>query len=192
MADDARLEVEEGQEVVRHTIVGGRPRARMKRKISIPIGIEKVLVRAAGDEGFRSALFTDREKALGSAGYKLLDSERSILKSVPDLALASMIDSIDLKAHTKRRFARGVTKVAFATAAMTAMVTAGEACTGAEPDMPQEDTLTIDVEEPMADTGVLPDLYEPPEEAVDTTTIEIEDTMTSRGMIPDIPEKPGD
>ena len=91
MADDARFEVEEGQEVVRRTIVGGRPRARMKRKVSIPIGIEKVLVRAAGDEAFRSALFEDREQALGSSGYTLLDSERGILRSVPDTALARPI-----------------------------------------------------------------------------------------------------
>ena len=170
MADDGRFEIEEGREIVGRTIVGGRPRARLKRKVSIPIGIEKVLVRAAGDEAFHRALFADREQALSNAGYDLLGSERSILRSVPDAALASMVANIDLKAHTKRRFARGVAKVAFATAAMTAMVTAGAACTGAEPDEPSQDAA---------------------EETVDAASIEVEETMTSRGILPDIPPTPG-
>ncbi len=205
MADDSRFEVEEGKEVVRRTIVGGRPRARMKRKVSIPIGIEKVLVRAAGDASFRSALFADRKAAVSGAGYKLLDSEHDILRSVPDPALAQMIESIDLKAHTRRRFARGVAKVAFATAAMTAAVTAGTACTGAEPDEPPPDAIedtvdsaVIDVEEMGADKGILPDMFFEPSadeddtgQSADTATIELEDTMTSRGVLPDIPETPG-
>ena len=61
MADDSKIEIEEGREVVRRTIVGGRPRARKNRRVIVPIGIEKVLCRAAADNRFKATLFQDRE-----------------------------------------------------------------------------------------------------------------------------------
>jgi hypothetical protein len=120
MSDD-RFEITEGREVVRHTIVGGRPMARRKKTLKIPIGIEKVLARAAGDDGFRKALLADRKGALEAAGYLMIDSELELLTGIPDALLNGMIRRIDLKEHGKRKFLRGVTAAVFSAAALTAL-----------------------------------------------------------------------
>jgi hypothetical protein len=164
-----RFDVEEGQEVVRNTIVGGRPRARRKRRITIPIGLEKVLARAAGDPAFRRRLFEDRHAALAHLGWELVPSEAIILGSVPDGVLATLIDRIDLKQHARRRFLKGIATAAFATAAMTS----GVACThegdvatkGIAPDDVQADVLSpadvLDVEETAGSRGILPEVDVP-------------------------------
>jgi hypothetical protein len=162
MGDQSKIDVEEGQEVVRNTIVGGRPMARKKRKVSVPIGIEKFLLRAAADAGLRRRLFEDRSAVIAAAGDELSASERSILESVPDAALAAMMERLDLKTHTTRPFARKVAAAAFATAALGAVVIAGTACTGIDPDLPD---------------GV--------EDASQQIEVEIEDTAGSRGAVPD-------
>ena len=123
MSKKDHLEIEEGKEVVRRTIVGGRPRARRNRKVRVPIGIEKVLYRAAADSLFRESLFRDRQGAVNEAGFRLLESEQAILSSVPDSVLATMIDKIDLKKHGKRKFMRAVGTCALA--ATTAAAGAG-------------------------------------------------------------------
>ena len=123
MSKKDHLEIEEGKEVVRRTIVGGRPRARRKRKVRVPIGIEKVLYRAAADSLFRESLFRDRQGAVNEAGFRLLESELAILRSVPDSVLTTMIDKIDLKKHGKRKFMRAVGTCALA--ATTAAAGAG-------------------------------------------------------------------
>ena len=130
------FEVEEGREVVRRTIVGGRPRAREKRRIRVPIGLEKVLCRAAGDWRFRDALLTDRKGALDAAGYELLVTEQAVLDSVPKAVLASMIDRIDVKQHGRGRFMRGVMAAAFAATTTLAVQACDSEATpaGIQPD----------------------------------------------------------
>ena len=123
MSKKDHLEIEEGKEVVRRTIVGGRPRARRKRKVRVPIGIEKVLYRAAADTLFRESLFRDRKGAVDEAGFRLMESELAILRSVPDSVLTTMIEKIDLKKHGKRKFMRAVGTCALA--ATTAAAGAG-------------------------------------------------------------------
>jgi len=124
MSDD-HFEITEGREVVRHTIVGGRPMARRKKTLKIPIGIEKVLARAAGDADFRKALLADRRGALEAAGYLMIDSELELLTGIPDALLSGMIRRIDLKEHGKRKFLRGVTAAVFSAAALTTAVDCG-------------------------------------------------------------------
>jgi hypothetical protein len=114
-------EVEEGQEVVRRTIVGGRPLDRRRRKVKIPIGIEKLLCRAAGDPALRDRLVNDREAALAAFRDDLSPGEIAILTTVPAEALLTMIANIDLKQHGRRRFFRGV--AAASLAATTALGT---------------------------------------------------------------------
>jgi hypothetical protein len=160
------FDIEEGQEVVRNTIVGGRPRARRKRKIAIPIGLEKVLTRAAGDPAFRRRLFEDRRAALASLGWELQTSEAVILGAVPNDVLDTMIGRIDLKLHTKRRFMKGIATAVFATAAMTSGVTCvgcGDVATkGVRPDDAIEAQVSdsVDVEQSYADLGNSPEEVE--------------------------------
>ena len=112
--------------------------AKRGGNLKVPIGIEKVLCRAAGDEQFKALLLKDREAAMELWDAGLSEIELGVLKSVPDESLEAMISRIDLKKHTKRRFMKAV-----ATATFVATAAAGAAfylstpgCTGADPDMP--------------------------------------------------------
>ena len=120
--------------------------ARRGGNLKVPIGIEKVLCRAAGDADFRCLFFKDRDAALKSWDAGLSETEMGVLSSVPDESLAAMISRIDLKKHAKRRFMKAV-----ATATFVATAAAGAAfylstpgCTGADPDMPFEDTSQVE------------------------------------------------
>jgi hypothetical protein len=190
------FEVEEGQEVVRNTIVGGRPRARRKRKITIPIGIEKLLARAAGDSIFRQALTQDRYVAVTAAGFSLGVSERAILESVSDGVLDTLISRIDLKRHAKRRFMKGVAAAAFATVAMTTNVACVEdensVVKGIIPDDVQE---SIIVPEVLVDVGDMADL--PPEiytpEIFPDAGVDIQDVQPDiPDLYPEVGSDPGD
>ena len=193
------FEIEEGKEVVRNTIVGGRPLARRKRKIRIPIGIERVLCKAAVDPVFRVALFDNREGALARLGEDLTAEETAILMSIPGENLATMVARIDPAKHTKRRFMKGV--MAATLAAMTAGA-GGLACDdssgakdvtpaidygwagGAGPDWPpdvktDEGGPVVDVPEGFADAGSWPS------SEVQADVLESEDTFASNGIVPD-------
>ena len=128
--DDEAGTIEEGTESVRRTIVGGRPLDRRRRKVRIPIGIEKVLCAAAADREFREQLLMARADALAGTGLEVSPSEAMILRSVSEDALRIMIENIDLKRHRRRRFFRGI--AAASLAATTAMSTG---CVEAEEDM---------------------------------------------------------
>ncbi len=152
----------EGQEVVRRTIVGGRPQARRATTISVPIGIEKVLAQAAGDAAFRGRLFADRAAAVAEVAPVLQPSEAAILRSVPDAMLATMIGHIDVPRHGARRFMRGVVTAALASAALLGATECG-ASLGSEPDEPDVDTVqeaTIEVEDTAASRGIMPDVVD--------------------------------
>ncbi len=189
--DSDKFDVEEGQEVVSRTIVGGRPRARRKRKIAIPIGIEKLLARAAGDLRFRKALLADRYLAVEAQGFALVDSERAILESVSDAVLGTLIGRIDLKRHAKRRFMKGVAAAAFATVAMTTNVACteeeegGSAVKGILPDVEVTDVVEID-EKASVDMGIFPDLP-------DTEETDVPEVFPDAGVDiqPDVPPNAG-
>jgi hypothetical protein len=188
------FEVEEGQEVVRRTIVGGRPRARRKRKIAIPIGIEKLLARAAGDKAFKRALLANRYVAVEAQGFSLVDSERAILESVSDAVLGTLIGRIDLKRHAKRRFMKGVATAAFATVAMTTGVacenstivgstdTVGEQVDTSEVMSSVGSDVQPDVPEIFPDAGVdiQPDV--PPNAGVSPDVVDVQEWEISAGV----------
>jgi hypothetical protein len=155
-------EVEEGTEVVRRTIVGGRPMERRRRKVRIPIGIEKVLCRAAGDGAFRERLFRDRAAAVAALGDGLSAGERAVLAAVPEDVLRTMISNIDLKRHRRRSFFRGI--AAASLAATTAVGTTEcleSSTTGIDPsgwDAPRSDV--VDAGPTLDSRGAVPDEIE--------------------------------
>ena len=110
--------------------------ARRRKKLKVPIGLEKLLCRAAGDGEFRSTLMTDREGALKLWDPGLSDIERQVLASVPDESLIAMINRIDLSRHAKRRFMKAVATATFVAAAGTALYMSTPGCSaGTFPDM---------------------------------------------------------
>ena len=172
------IEIEEGREVVRRTIVGGRPLARRKRTLRVPIGVEKLIVRAAGDDDFRRRLFTDRATALQDPTLGLSPSEATILSSVPDATLAQLVERVDLKRHGRSKFMQGVVAAAFAAAATTTLIACEESSTskGIRPDDVQESLLDVDAEDTMASRGAVPDL------------LEVEDVPPQAGVPIDVPQ----
>jgi hypothetical protein len=88
----------------------------------VPIGIEKVLVKAAASRGFRRRLLKEREAVLDELGEALSDTERTVLASIPASSLEKMVDRLDLKKHGKRKFIKAVAAAAFITAAGSAAV----------------------------------------------------------------------
>lgn len=105
-----------------------------KTRQSVPVGLEKVLCRAAADPDFKRALLKDRAAAAKMAGYELLEVECTTLESVPDSTLSVMIDRIDLKRPNRRPFLRKVAACALAVAAGAMIVEVSGCSTGCMPD----------------------------------------------------------
>lgn len=105
-----------------------------KTRQSVPVGLEKVLCRAAADPDFRNALLEGRAPAAQAAGYELLETERTMLECVPESSLAVMIDRIDLQRHNRRPFLRKVAACALAVAAGALIVEVSGCSTGCMPD----------------------------------------------------------
>ena len=178
------FEIEEGKEVVRRTIVGGRPLARKKRKLKIPIGIEKVLCKAAVDPAFRAALYENRREALDGLGDELSEAEADILMSIPIEPLDSMVAGIDPKRHAGRRFMKGVMAATFVTAALTTSIDCGPTqSTGSQPDDVQEPDEVRAGETYAPETAVLG--IEPDDVFVEPDVVE-KDEVTSWGIDPEV------
>ena len=117
-----KVGVQLGEEVAGRTIVGGRGKVRRTGRISVPVGIEKVLYLAAVTPAFRARLFANRQAALAASGLGLSEDEALILRSVPDEQLGIMIDNIDPRRHGQRKFIRSVAACAASVAAASALV----------------------------------------------------------------------
>jgi hypothetical protein len=193
------FEVEEGQEIVGRTIVGGRPAAHRKRKVRVPIGIEKVLVRAAADEAFRDGLLGRRKETLDNLGEDLTATERSVLSTIPDDSLNQMIANIDLRRHSRKRFMKGVLTAALITSAATATIIGNECCsTGATGDWPEDvgNPFEERVDVPTVDSaGARPDDVTEVEDVIKPDSqpadiIEVPDSPATKGIQPDTEEEP--
>ena len=115
--------------------MSGKPLDRRRRKVRIPIGIEKVLCAAAGDREFREQLLMARSDALSGTAFEISPAEAMILRSVTEDALRTMIDNIDLKRHRRRRFFRGIAAASLAaTTAMGMTECIDSQSAGIEPD----------------------------------------------------------
>ena len=196
------FEIEEGKEVVGRTIVGGRPLARKKRKLKIPIGIEKVLCKAAVDPVFRASLYENRKEALKALGGELSEAEAAILMSIPVESMETMVARIDPPKHTRRSFMKGVMAATLAAASAAALAD----CSSLEPstmgvgaDVPPDAAEAHETYVPETavkgiqpdDVFVEPDVVETQDGQVilgidpELDVIEHEDLMAPGGIIPD-------
>ena len=138
--------------VVRVTIVGGRPPGDDVR-IPVPMGIERVLRKAAVNEDFRHKLLEDRAAALEASGLALTPSERAILLGAPEDQLASMIEQIAPADPTRRSLLRRL-----AAAAGIALFGAGLAGSGSSCKRDEEEAMK------EAITGIRPEQKVRPDE----------------------------
>ena len=90
---------------VRTTIVGGRPPGD-DAVVPVPMGIERVLRKAAADQRFRARLMSDRTGALERSGLELSDSERAILLAIPAEHLQAMIAQLAPRDPARRSLFR--------------------------------------------------------------------------------------
>ncbi|MFH1434133.1 MAG: hypothetical protein ABIJ56_00315 [Pseudomonadota bacterium] len=142
---------------------------KTKRKISIPVGIEKVLYRAAIDPAFRDLLLADRKKAVESEHMMLSPSEMTILGNVSASALRIMIDRIKPLGHGRKKFMKSVAAAVVTLASGTAAIACDcqhSTCGGIMPDY-YEDRVDLMEEQDIID-GVRPDV---PEEVVETADV---------------------
>jgi hypothetical protein len=194
------------------TIVGGQPDGqRRKGVVSVPVGMEQLLLTAALDAEFRAELIRDRAQAAERRGLELTSSERSVLAIAPDDQLETMIDRIDTSEQNlaKRKFMRAVAATVVTLAAGTGLGACGgpedKQAAGNETGAPfhgQVDTGHVDAPEPeaMPPTGIRPDeipeaaqpmagvMAEDPDASVSPTVdIESEEVRPTKGIRPDPP-----
>ena len=162
------IDVTEGEELVRTTIVGGQPRQVPKVRVSIRVGLERVLYRAAVDARFREALLAERGKALDAAGLVLSDNEAAILGVVSREALESMIRNVRPHVSRERRFMKAVAATFVTLATGTAGCEGGTAELDAYNNLTLGDSGLVDHETTMyPDAGISP-------EADDQDTVDLD------------------
>ena len=77
------------------TIVGGQPvKPDRKHEMEVPVGLEKLLFMAAGDEMLEADLLRDRFGTIDRLGIRLRPSEAAMLESVSSDGLREMVDRI--------------------------------------------------------------------------------------------------
>jgi hypothetical protein len=109
------------------TIVGGQPSKRRGRKhVVVPVGLEKLLYRAASDTAFKALLLENVDAAAQEAGIELRDSERATLSNTSASSLEYMIGSIVPSNPKKRKFMNVVAVAVTSLAAGTALLSCGE------------------------------------------------------------------
>jgi hypothetical protein len=142
-------------------IKGERRWKRARRRIEIPVNVERVLLRASGDPEFRARLLGNRRASLEDE--RLTPSERGMLEAMPASTLELMVEGLAPVGRSPSRFARQV--AAAVAGSMIISVAACEQTTrGAEPDLDTstEDVAdTADVEDSSSDSmswGARPDL----------------------------------
>lgn len=117
---------------------GSCERHGLRTRREIPVGIERVLLRAAEDEAFRDRLLGDPAAALEAES--LTGSERAMLVAMDRSILTTLIDRFRPGSRPRSRFAR---KVAAAVAGTLIITTAAcgsgdQQAGGAGPDLPPD------------------------------------------------------
>ena len=133
-------------QVVRTTIVGGRPPGAGRGLADIPRGIEVLVKKASIDPEFKSLLLASRSAAAESIGLELTPAEVMILDAAAAAQLEAIIAATKVDDGSRRAF---LGKAAAAMLAALGVSTAGcgmPAPTGARPDPP-----------PPAPKGIRPD-----------------------------------
>jgi hypothetical protein len=119
----------------RPTIVGGSPMNRLVQASTLPLNIERLLIRAALSREFRQRLLADREAAAAEASIDLLPEERTLLSHISDETLERTIDLVIMPPVSRRKFLKRAASSVVLALAGSALLTQA-ACGGAAPDRP--------------------------------------------------------
>jgi len=102
-----------------------------KRRMQVPVGVEKLLYLAARDQDFKRMLLEHRAEAIEASGLTLRSSEAAALQTIDDRALEAMIASIVPTNPRRRKFMGLVAAAATSLAAGTVVIS----CDGASGDV---------------------------------------------------------
>jgi len=180
-------------------IKGSRNRAVRRVGREIPINLERIMMRAVGDERFRALLVEDPVRAAQEGEFQLKGSERALLAAMDRATIEAMVQRFGGPRSRMSGFAKGVAAAMAGSMIISVSACGDEATKGVGPDLDS----TTDATDPVADdhldlvpTGILPDIPEVYEET-DEDGIE-EDVVVdtphegSWGVLPDMPEDPED
>ena len=166
-------------------IKGARTRSTSRVDREIPINLERIMLRAVGDETFRALLVEDPVRAASDGGFELKGTEEAMLAAMDRATIEAMVRRFEAPRARGSGFARGV-----AAAVAGSMIISVSACgegtsKGVGPDPPDGVADSTDPVPEVADAAdPLPDVYEEPDAdvAVDTPH------EGSFGVLPDMPE----
>lgn len=126
----------------------------------IPIGFEMLLYRAAEQPEFKERLLADRTAAVREAAIRLRPSEQTLLETVSDEALETMIGHIAPHNPRRRRLMGNVAAAVTSLAAGTAVVASVEGCeeeeTGTRTGIISAGMTTTTTGGGMASMGITP------------------------------------
>jgi hypothetical protein len=180
-----------GRPKIERPIVGGSigRRARFAQKVSVPVGLEKILYLAARDTGLRERLLADRGGTIDALGVALRPSERAMLAAAPAAALAAMIDRIDASNPRRRKFMNLVAAAATSLAAGTALASCDPGQSrGVDPGVDTDEDAGADTDTVDTDTNTYADAGGAGPD-VDAATVDT-DTYAGGGALSDL--APGD
>jgi hypothetical protein len=181
----------------RRHIKGSRNRVVRRVGREIPINLERIMMRAVGDERFRARLLEDPLGAVEEELFELKGSERALLAAMDRTTVEAMVRRFGAPRARRSGFARGVAAAMAGSMIISVSACGDETTKGVGPDLDS----TTDSTDPVADdhldmvpTGILPDIPDVYEETDDDGVEEdvIVDTPHdgSWGIMPDMPEDP--
>jgi hypothetical protein len=168
---------------------------KKKKTVSVPVGLEQLLVAAAIEPAFRRELVRERAVAAARRGLVLTDSERLALDKPSAAQLETMIDRIDTSEQNLER--SGILRAVAAAAITLAAGTGIQACGGSsdkpatETDVPfqgaaekiDNNEIELQIDQTPMPAGILPD---PPDAGAPTLDIHEPDPQGKGGARPDI------
>jgi hypothetical protein len=124
------------KEAVRTTIVGGRPPGSGRSNVTVPLGIEVLVKKAAVDPEFRGLLFEQRGGAAAAIGLELDPAEDAMLSAIPKEQLAQIIGQTDVPDEQRRVFLGRIAAAMLAALGVSLAGCAQVGTQGVRPDRP--------------------------------------------------------
>ncbi len=134
-----RADLPQEQEVVRTTIVGGRPPGSGQRLGPIPRGIEVLVRKASVDPEFKRALLAERAEASRRIDLTLDPAEAMMLAAVPDEQLETIIARTNVPQEHRRAFLGTAAAAMLAAVGLISSGCGGTTTTDVAPDDPTLD-----------------------------------------------------
>ncbi len=178
--DDTMSQQRNEMEVVRTTIVGGRPSGSGRDVGAIPRGVEVLLKKAAVDAEFRDRLFAERGSAAAAIELELDPAESAMLKAIPREQLENIVAQTVVPVEQRRVF---LGRLAAPMLAVLGVAVAG--CPAAKSTKPEDEAAAEAVSRGIRPDG--PRTNRPPVKARPAIPPSTNSPPPTQGLRPDRP-----